>query len=76
MEERLTIKQVLVMTRDLLRGIGQIPIEEAEHIGIPVIRAIANLEECIKAINEDESRSAESMQEEAQEEANEDTDVQ
>ena len=57
MEEKLTVKEVLVITRDILRNIGSIPIGEAEHIGVPVSRAIENLEECIKAINDGEKRA-------------------
>ena len=59
MDERLTIKQVLMMTRDMLRNIGTIPLEETEHIGSPVNAAIRNLEECIRAISEDEKRTEE-----------------
>lgn len=59
MEEQLTIKDVLIITRDLLRGIGMIPIEEAEQIGVPVGNAIRNLDVCIRAIEEDEARKQE-----------------
>ena len=63
MEEKFTLKQVLMMTCDMLSGIGTIPIEEAEHIGVPVSRAIANLKECIKVMNEGEKQMAEQAQE-------------
>ena len=56
MEERFTIKQVLIITMDMLRNIGTVPLDEVEHIGMPLLSAIRNLEECIKAINEDEKR--------------------
>lgn len=58
MEERFTIKQVLIITLDMLRSIGTVPLEESEHIGVPITRAIRNLEECINAISEDEKRLA------------------
>ena len=74
MEERLTIKQVLMMTRDMLKDIKTIPIEEAERIGVPVNRAIINLDECIKAISANERR-AEEEHAEVQEETNENADV-
>ena len=59
MEEKFTVKQVIMMTRDMLRNIGTIPVEEAEHIGVPVAHAIMNLTECIKAFNADERRIVE-----------------
>ena len=59
MEEQLTIKDVLIITRNLLRGIEMIPIEEAEQIGVPVENAIRNLEVCIRAIEENEARKQE-----------------
>lgn len=62
MEERFTIKQVLIITRDLLKGIGNIPIDESEHIGVPVINAIQNLDACINAIEADEARKAETQE--------------
>lgn len=58
MEERYTIKEVLMMTRDMLLSIGTVPLEEVERIGMPVTSAIRNLEECIKVISEDEKRMA------------------
>lgn len=58
MEEKFTIKQVLMMTCDMLRGIGMIPVEESEHIGVPISRAIRNLDECIKVMNESERMAA------------------
>ena len=57
MEEKITIKQVLTITHDMLKNIKTIPIEEAEHIGVPISNAIRNLCVCIDAINEDEKRS-------------------
>ena len=70
MEERLTIKQVLIITLDMLRSIGTVPLEESEHIGVPISRAIRNLEECINAISEGEKRIAEATEQvETKEEA-------
>lgn len=54
MEEKLTIKQVLMMTLNQLRGIGMIPIEASEQVGVPVCGAIKNIEACIQAIEENE----------------------
>ena len=71
MEERLSIKQVLIMTSAMLREIGYIPIEETEHIGVPVKRAISNLDACIKAITEDEKRLASQVGQEPEEEEEE-----
>lgn len=59
MEEKFTLKQVLMMTCDMLRGIGSVPVEEAERIGVPVARAIRNLEECIRAMAETEHKKVE-----------------
>ena len=47
-----------MMTCDMLRGIGTVPVDEAEHIGVPVSRAIRNLDECIKVMNESEMQMA------------------
>ena len=71
MEDRLSIKQVLIMTCGMLREIGYIPIEEAERIGVPVKRAISNLDACIKANIEDEKRVAAHAAEEPEEEEEE-----
>lgn len=57
MEEKLTIKQVLVFTRDMLRGIGSVPLNEVERIGVPVNRAIINLDECIRVLEENDKKS-------------------
>jgi hypothetical protein len=59
MEEKLTIKQVLIITQNILRSIGSVPLEESEHIGVPISNAIRNLSACIDAINENEAREAE-----------------
>ena len=67
MEERLTIKQVIMMTIDMLKGIKTIPIEEAEHIGVPVSSAIRNLDVCVEAMSADEKRQAEAEHAKAQE---------
>ena len=70
MEESLTIKQVLIITLDMLRSIGTVPLEESEHIGVPISNAIKNLAVCIDAINEDEKRIAEATEQvETKEEA-------
>ena len=62
MGEKMTLKEVLIMTRDLLRSIGSVPLDEVEHIGIPLNTAIRNMDECIKAIQRDEARAAEEAQ--------------
>lgn len=64
MGEKMTLKEVLIMTRDLLRSIGSVPLDEVEHIGIPLNTAIRNMDECIKAIQRDEARAAEEAQKE------------
>ena len=53
MEERLSLKQALEMTRDILAGIS-VPVALIEQIGAPVASAVANLNACIDAINEQE----------------------
>ena len=74
MEEKMTLKDVLIMTRDLLRSIGSVPLDEVEHIGIPLNTAIRNMDECIKAIQRDEARAAEETQKEQEgEDGNADT---
>lgn len=74
MEERFTIKQVLIITLDMLRSIGSVPLDEVEHIGIPLNTAIRNIDECIKAIQRDEARAAEAVQKEQEgEDGNADT---
>ena len=72
MEEKMTLKDVLIMTRDLLRSIGSVPLDEVEHIGIPLNTAIRNMDECIKAIQRDEARAAEEAQKEQEEQEGED----
>ena len=71
MEERLTIKQVLMITCDMLRNIGSVPVEESEHIGVPISRAIRNLDECIKVMNESERMAAQEQTAEEPEEEEE-----
>lgn len=74
MGEKMTLKEVLIMTRDLLRSIGSVPLDEVEHIGIPLNTAIRNMDECIKAIQRDEARAAEEVQKEQEgEDGNADT---
>ena len=72
MEERLTIKQVLMITRDMLRNIGTVPLDESEHIGVPISRAIRNLDECINAISEDEKRLSDQEEQKGEEDGNAD----
>ena len=59
MEENLTLKEVLIITRNMLQSIGMIPIEASEQIGVPVNNAIRNLEVCIRAIEENEAQKQE-----------------
>ena len=49
MEQQVTIEEVLKATADILKGI-QIPVEMSEQIGVPVLRAIRNLNVCVDAI--------------------------
>ena len=69
MGEKMTLKEVLIMTRDLLRSIGSVPLDEVEHIGIPLNTASRNMDECIKAIQRDEARAAEEEARRIEEEA-------
>ena len=50
-EQKLTVNEVLKLTVDQLRAIS-IPAELTESIGLPVLRAIRNLTECIRAMEE------------------------
>lgn len=51
MEQKLTIEQVLDITIRMLGDI-RIPGSMIEEIGIPISRAIGNLNECVKALND------------------------
>ena len=75
MEERFTLKQVLMMTCDMLRGIGSIPIELSERIGVPIDRAIRNLNECVATLNREEKRIAEEAAKNEQEENDGNADI-
>lgn len=54
MEEKLSLKQALIMTRESLAEIN-VPIALVGQIGMPVSRAIANLDACIDAIGRQEA---------------------
>ena len=49
MEEKLSLKQALIMTRNTLAELN-VPVAMVEQIGLPVSRAVANLNACIEAI--------------------------
>ena len=55
MQEKLTLKQSLMIVREMLRSIGSVPIEYAEQIGVPVSRSINILGDCINAIRSETS---------------------
>lgn len=48
--ETMTVDQVLEITMNMLKEI-QIPASLVEQIGIPVCRAINNIQECLTAIH-------------------------
>jgi len=56
--EKLTIEEVLKITIKGMKEI-EIPVTMVEKIGIPVSRAIHNLEECVIAIERDSKEKAE-----------------
>ena len=49
METKMTVEDVLKMTVEQLRAVV-VPVEQTESIGHPVIHAIRNLNECIRAM--------------------------
>lgn len=49
MDQKMTVEDVLKVTADILREI-QLPVELSEQIGIPVMRAIHNIDACVQAI--------------------------
>lgn len=57
MEERLSLKQALIMTRDSLAELN-VPVALIERIGVPVSQAVANLGACIEAIDRQEAAEA------------------
>ena len=58
MENRMTVKEVLGATAQLLEGIC-VPASLAESIGLPVCNAAKNLRACLQAIEEAESNGRE-----------------
>lgn len=58
MENRMTVKEVLGATAQLLEGIC-VPAGLAESIGLPVCNAAKNLRACLQAIEEAESNGRE-----------------
>ena len=54
----LTIKEVLEITVNQL-GTISVPVALHEQIGVPVARAMGNLQECLKAINNAENAGEE-----------------
>lgn len=58
MESEMTIRDVLSVTVNLLKGV-MIPAEYAESIGVPVSRSISNLNECINVIKQIEEKMEE-----------------
>ena len=65
MEEKFSIKQTLMMVRDMLKNIGVVPIEYAEQIGVPVSRAIIILNDCVNAIRSETNTDPETEKEDA-----------
>lgn len=49
METKLTVEEVLKLTVEQLRAVV-VPVEQTESIGLPVMHAIRNLNECIRAM--------------------------
>jgi hypothetical protein len=49
METKMTVEDVLKLTVEQLRAIA-VPIEQAESIGLPVMHAVRNLNECLRAM--------------------------
>jgi hypothetical protein len=57
MNETLTVRQVLEITVNNLRGI-MIPVELADTVGGAIVGSIRNLDMCIKAMDEAENGGA------------------
>lgn len=53
MDNPMSIRQALDITRTLLKGI-MIPVELIEQVGMPVATAVANLTACIESIDKAE----------------------
>ena len=51
MEERMTIDQVLEVTIGILEDID-VPMKKLNEIGVPIQRAIGNLQLCIQAVQD------------------------
>ena len=53
MEEKITVKELLQRTADLINGI-MVPMAYANEIARPLAQAVQQIESCIKAIDEAE----------------------
>ncbi len=71
MEEKLSLKQALIMTRNSLAEIN-VPIAFVEQIGMPVSRAIVNLDACIEAIGRQEEQTFQPEEHAEEEDVSED----
>lgn len=52
----ITVTEALEITINLLNGIS-IPVALMEQIGVPISQAVSNLGECIRALNENETKA-------------------
>lgn len=75
MERSYTIKQVIEITTDILKGI-RLTVEQMDEIGKPIYDAVSNLKAVINAINANEQQQAAAEeQEDAEEPAEEEENV-
>jgi small basic protein len=65
MEERMTVEQVIGIVIGTLSGI-RVPAELTEEIGIPVLRSIQNLRECLRAYEQSAAEQAKAAKDEAE----------
>ena len=73
MEGSYTIKQVIEITTDILKGI-RLTVEQMDEIGKPIYDAVSNLKAVINAINANEQQQA-AAEEQPEEAAEENEDV-
>lgn len=50
MENQITVNKALEITINILNGIN-VPISLMEQIGLPISRAVHNIEQCVEALN-------------------------
>lgn len=61
MEQKYTIEEVLKATAQMLNSLS-IPVSFIESLGVPIAKAVNNLEQCIIAINMDREEKTEGVE--------------